>query len=272
MMQSLTLPMAPLRFFQKDGRHFQIAFLGTFLLAGIFWLGWDVSLPHYGAVFLSGLLTQAICVRFTTRDYRSLKSALITCLALCLLLKANSPWTMAFAASVAVAGKFLIRYNGKHIFNPANLGIILAVALTGDAWISPGQWGSGVVLLFLIGVLGFAVLFRVGRVDTSLAFLAAFAGLQFLRNVVWLGWPMDYFSHQMTSGAVLLFAFFMITDPKTTPNARTARILWAAGIGVAAFLLSNWYYVHTAPIWTLFFAMPLTAVLDKWIKGKRFEW
>ena len=79
----------------------------------------------------------------------------------------------------------------------------------------------------MLGVFGWFVLFRVGRLDTGLTFLATFAGLMFIRSYVYLGWPIDHFWHTLSSGTLLLFAFFMITDPVTTPNHPKARILWS---------------------------------------------
>ena len=53
------------------------------------------------------------------------------------------------ASFIAIGSKFLLKYNGKHIFNPANIGIIATILITKNAWISPGQWGSNIILLFM---------------------------------------------------------------------------------------------------------------------------
>lgn len=242
------------------------------MVYGILSLGWDTHWAAYLTIFGACLGTQAIGNAVTGKDWRSFKSAAITALGLCLLLKANMLWAFTLAGVVAIGSKFLIRFHGKHLFNPANIGIVAAVALTQEAWISPGQWGSNVILLFVLGVLGTVVLLRVGRIDTSLVFLVVFSALQFGWNVLYKGWPADFFFHQMTNGALLLFTFFMITDPVTTPNTRKARIVWATLIAVVAFLLSSEYYVHTAPIWALVFITPLTVPLDHYLKGKKFSW
>ena len=49
--------------------------------------------------------------------------------------------------------------------------IILSILIFQDAWISPGKWGSSIILLLLIGSAGLMVLLRAGRIDTGLAFL-----------------------------------------------------------------------------------------------------
>ncbi|NNC94304.1 MAG: Na+-transporting NADH:ubiquinone oxidoreductase, subunit NqrB [Chitinophagales bacterium] len=256
----------------RDPRWFQISFLSFFLIYGIFFLDWEMDITRYLVIFGSAIIAQIVCTYFTTKDYSSIKSALISALSLCLLLKTNLYATAVIAAVITIASKFLIRYNNKHIFNPANFGIIATILLTGDAWLSPGQWGNSMLLLFIIGITGFAVLFRVGRIDTSIAFISTFFALEFMQNVIYKGWPLDYVLHEFSSGTLLLFTFFMITDPKTTPNSSKARIIWSVMIALLAFFLTNWFYVHAAPVWALVISAPVTALLDKVFIHQKFSW
>lgn len=258
--------------FIRDARHFQILYLGSFLIAGLVLLQWTNDISKFAILIGAALFIQGIASYILGIGYQSLKSALITSLGLCLLCKTNMYETAALAAIFAIGSKFLIRYNGKHIFNPVNFGIVITILLTGDAWISPGQWGSHIILLFILGSLGFLVLKKVDRLDTSLTFLAVFGGLQFIRSVIYLGWSPDVFFHQITSGTLMLFTFFMITDPMTTPNHRTARIIWTSLISIAAFLISTYMHVYAAPIWVLFFASPLVPLFDKMFAAKKYEW
>ena len=258
--------------FIKDARHFQIVYLGSFLILGILLLQWGSDINKYATIIITALVVQAIAAYVLGLSMQSLKSALITALGLCLLCKTNMLETAALASVLAIGSKFLIRYKGKHVFNPVNFGIIVTLLLTGDAWISPGQWGSHVVLLFILGALGFLVLKKVDRIDTSITFLLVFGGLQFIRSVLYLGWSVDVFIHQITSGTLMLFVFFMITDPMTTPNHRTARIIWVTAISIAAFLVSNYMNVYAAPIWVLFFASPLVPIFDKIFSAQKYEW
>ncbi|OJW77633.1 MAG: hypothetical protein BGO69_07360 [Bacteroidetes bacterium 46-16] len=261
-----------LKAFFKDARHYQVLFLGTFLLYGTFILRWDTHWDHYIAIFAVALLTQLAGIRFLRLPAHSWKSAMITTLGLCLLLKANHWGICALAAFLAIASKFFIRINGKHVFNPGNFGIVATILLTGQAWISPGQWGSGAILLFLVGVLGSAVVHKVSRLDTSFVFLGTLMALQAARNLLYQGWPFDYWLQQFTNGSLLLFTFFMITDPVTTPNHKRGRIIWSILIALISFYLSNYHFINGAPIWVLFFIAPLTPLFDKIFKAARFEW
>ena len=255
-----------------DARKFQIVYLGLFLILGTFFLDWGTEGAKVSLVIGTALFTQFIFILLGKAHAHSWMSAMITALGLCLLFRANEVSTLMMAASLAIASKFLLKKNGKHLFNPANFGIVICILFTSDGWVSPGQWGSSMVFLFMIAALGSIVLLRVGRLDTTLTFLLVFVALEYCRSVLYLGWSHDVLIHRFTNGSFLLFAFFMITDPKTTPDHPRSRIIWAVSVALLSFILSTQLYLHTAPIWALFFITPLNALLDSAIQGKRFQW
>jgi Na+-transporting NADH:ubiquinone oxidoreductase subunit NqrB len=280
----------------QDARDYQICILCSFLLLGMGIRDWTVRLDFMGGILLSSLLLQAglrLLKHFTasrltfTSGLRhpfalgktllsdvtlsSLKSALITGLGLCLLLRANHFSTLLLAVTIAIASKFLLQVRGKHFFNPANLGIIAALSLTRDAWVSPGQWGTEIWLLaFLVGAGGL-VLGKVGRWDTSAVFFAIYGGLEMARNV-WLGWNPEVVLHHLSSGSLLVFTLFMLTDPRSIPNARLGRVVWAAAIAILTFVLQYTLYLPTAMFWALFCCSPLTLWLDEAWTAPRFTW
>jgi enediyne biosynthesis protein E5 len=264
----------------KDARYFQILFQSIFLSYGIYFLHWKAEWWLYSTYFAVSIVTQLVFEYFLGRKEfaywkriaLSLPSVLISSFGLSLLLKTNDIEIAVLAAFISIASKFIIRVRGKHIFNPSALGIVAAIFLTDGAWFSPGQWGSSTVLLFGICCLGFIVTTRVQKLDTSLVFLGTFAGLLFLRQIIYLGWPMDFFVQSVSTGSLLLFSFFMITDPKTIPNHTIARIIWCMAIAVVAFYLTAFKFINGAPIFVLVLAQPLVPVLDKFFKAKAFQW
>lgn len=261
-----------LNYFQRDARHFQIILQFGFLIYGVLFLNWIESIDKFIFTMAVCLVVQAIAIHFTTKDYSGLKSAFISSLSLCLMLKANAYETLALAAVLSIGSKYIIRWKGKHIFNPTNFGILMTILISGDAWLSPGQWGNDLVLVALLFVGGLSVLLKVGRLDSSMSFLLVFAGLNFIRQVLYLGWEFDVFIHHMSSGTLLLFTFFMITDPKSTPNSSQARIIWASIIAIISFCMTSWFYVYSAPLWALLVLSPFTIIFDKWFKAKKFNW
>jgi Na+-transporting NADH:ubiquinone oxidoreductase subunit NqrB len=264
----------------KDARYFQILFQTIFLSYGIKYLHWNAEWWLYSTYFVTSIITQLVfeyllgntAFAYKKRIAFSFPSVIISSFGLSLLLKTNHIEVAALAAFISIASKFIIKIKGKHVFNPSALGIVTAIAFTGKAWFSPGQWGSSAVILFGVCCLGFIVVTRVQKLDTSIAFLGTFAGLLFLRQIIYLGWPMDFFVQSISTGSLLLFSFFMITDPKTIPDHKWARIIWCIAIAVVSFYLTTFKFINGAPIFVLVLAQPLVPVLDWLFKAKKFEW
>ncbi|MEA5542445.1 RnfABCDGE type electron transport complex subunit D [Limnoraphis robusta Tam1] len=268
----------------KDARNAQILFLSLFLGLGVNTRDWTLKPELIIAVIGTCLLTQGLMIGLQQLNSQSLqvgdfnkaslsswKSAVITALGLCLLLRANSETTMILAGVCAIASKFILHYRGKHFFNPANFGIITALTLTSDAWVSPGQWGTESWYFLLFLGLGGMILKQVGRWETSATFLATYAGLEAIRHL-YLGWSFDVYTHQLMSGSLLLFALFMLTDPRSIPNASKSRIIWAISIAVLTFILQHLFFLSTAIFWALFLLSPLTLVFDEIWSNPRFIW
>ncbi len=254
-----------------DMRWLQIFLLSLFLSYGLLFLGWDAQVSYFLVAIGVCMATQTIWILAKDLSFHSLKSAMISALGLCLLLHTASIGWMALAAFLTISAKFVLRVDGKHIFNPTNLGII-AIILLGGGWVSPGQWGSGeaVYALFFSGAA--LVLFGVKRWDVAVSFLASLFILESIRTVGYLGWEWDVVLHKFESGTVILFAFFMITDPRTSPNSRKGRVVWAMAIATLSFIVSQFFYFYAAPLVALFICSMATPVLNRLWKGEIFQW
>ena len=141
------------RFRAFDPRLYQIASLGTLLTYGLLWLHFDVSIVQIALTFGTALLTQYAGTRLYKLPAFDPLSALVSAVGLCIFLRTNYMAVAALAAGIAIASKFTIRWQKKHIFNPTNLAL-LVVMTGGLGWISPGQWGQAAWLGFLIACLG----------------------------------------------------------------------------------------------------------------------
>lgn len=256
----------------KDPRFFQIVFLSLFLLFGLTILHWEYSLIPLLSIFAMVIALQAGAIYHFKIDKSSIQSALISGLGLALLLKANETSTYILAATLSIASKFIIRYKGKHIFNPVNFGIITSILISNDAWISPGQWGNEAMYLFGIGIFSWLVLLKVNQLVNSIAFLGSLFIINFIYLHLYLEWPMDFVLHKFTSGSLLLFSFFMITDPRTTPNHTFSKIIWAISIAIISFILTQFYHINSSPFWVLFIVSPLTPFIDSLTHKKQFSW
>ena len=253
-----------------DPRIYQIAVLSTLLAYGLSALHFEVG-PAQAAVTIGmALLVQWLCTRIARLPAFDSRSALISGLSLCLLLRSPSLIAAAAAAAIAIGSKFVLRWNGKHMFNPTNLALVVMLA-SGTAWVSPGQWGSPALFAFAIGCLGTLVVTRAARADVTLAFLAAHAAILF-GYAAWLGQPPAIPLHRMQSGALLLFAFFMISDPRTTPDSRAGRVLFAALVALGAAFVQFVLYRTNGLLWSLAVCASLTPLIDRLLPGPRYAW
>lgn len=255
----------------RDARLFQIVFLASLLTVGVLLRDFTIRPEQMALAFAAGIATQVTWLRVLRLDHRGILSAVITCFGLSLLLRADSLWVHPLAAVLAISGKFLLRIRGKHVYNPANLGVILALSFLPGAWVSPGQWGQAVTLAGWFVVLGGTVAWRAHRSDVAWTFLAAWLLLVALRIAV-LGQPWTLLAHPFTNGALLLFAFFMISDPMTIPNRRAARIGYACGVALVAFVWQFALFRTNGLLWALFLCSPLVPLIDRWWPAKKFEW
>lgn len=254
----------------QDPRFYQIASLSTLLLYGLLMLHFSISIWQIVITISTAQLIQYAGTRYFHLPFFDHKSALISSLSLCLLLRTNDCAVAALAAGIAIGSKFVIRWKDKHIFNPTNLALVVILA-SGLGWISPGQWGQVAWFGFLIACLGSLVVTRAARADVTLAFLTFYVGLLVAR-ALWLGDPLTIPLHQIESGAWLIFSFFMISDPKTTPDSRTGRIVFALIVALTALSVQFHFFKPNGPLWGLIACSPLVPVLDRLFPGVRYDW
>ena len=258
------------RFCVLDPRHYQIGILSSLILLGISKFGFHIPWWHAVACVGSALGTQFIGDKFLRRKF-DVRSPLISSLSLTLLLRTGSVSLSIAAGVLAIAAKYVLRVNDKHIFNPANFGIVVVALLFTGAWVSPGQWGTAPLLALWFAGLGVLVTTKAKSLDLTGSFLAFYAALIFGR-ALWVGDPMSIPLHQMQSGALLLFAFFMISDPKTTPNARAGRIAYTALVALISFVLQFAFYLSAGVIYALILTAPLVPLFDKLFPAKAYQW
>lgn len=254
----------------RDPRWYQIAVLAGLFLYGRTFLDFDVSWSRAALVLGSALFTQW-AFQYARHERFDPKSALISACSLCLLLRTNLALVAALIACATIASKFLIRVQGKHVFNPTNFGLVLALALGLPAWVSPGQWGHVALFGFLMASLGTVVVTRAARADITFGFLLAYVLIVFGR-AAWLGQPWTNPLHQLQSGGLLLFSFFMISDPRTTPDSRAGRLVFAALVALGAAFVPFVLYRTNGLLWSLALLSPVVPLLDRLLPGRRHAW
>jgi Na+-translocating ferredoxin:NAD+ oxidoreductase RnfD subunit len=162
-------------------------------------------------------------------------------------------WVFAATAAVSLLSKHLITFRGGHVFNPSNFGLVLCFLLLGpeladplEFWWGPMSFWLALALAIIVGG-GFAILRRLRLLSIAVTFWVTFAvSIAVLAasghdmTARWhLGPVSDWHFWRILafSPEILVFLFFMITDPKTIPSSRTGRRVYAIAIGLLAALL-----------------------------------
>lgn len=260
---------------RRDPRLFQLAFQATLLTLGVLFRDFSL-LPAQMALAIGGAAaTQAFWLRRLRLRQVGYLSPVITGLGLSLLLRADTLWLHPLVACLAISGKFVLRIRGKHVFNPANFGVGMALLLLPGAWVSPGQWGNDLGLAVWLVGLGAVVAGRARRDDAAWLFLAAFLGIAALRlGLLGYSWERawEIGCHQATNGALLLFAFFMISDPMTLPDHPVARRLHVVLVACGAAAWQFLYYHPHGPLWALLVLAPLVPLWDRLLPANKYQW
>jgi Na+-transporting NADH:ubiquinone oxidoreductase subunit NqrB len=257
-----------------DPRLYQIGTLAALLVYGVGWLDFDITPLRAGLILVTALATQKIgdWLSGSAAPFASTaRSALISGLSLCLLVRSNIHALACLAAVLAISSKFVIRIRSKHVFNPTDGAIVALLLATKQVWVSPGQWGTAAFFAFLMACAGSLVVTRAARADVSLAFIVSFGALVVGRSL-YLGEPLAIPLHRLESGAFLLFSFFMISDPKTTPDSRPARILFAALVAFTAWYIQFRLFRTNGLLWSLAIWSAAVPLLDLLLPSARYEW
>jgi Na+-translocating ferredoxin:NAD+ oxidoreductase RnfD subunit len=262
----MKLPIRP-----RDPRYYQIAVLGMLVSYGVVVLEFGIHWYNALAVLVTAMIAQFAGTRLAALPSFDPRSPLITALSLTLLLRTDDVVLAMLAAAIAIGSKFLIRVRGKHVFNPANVALVVLMLISDRAWVSSGQWGSTAIIAFALACLGLIVLTHAKRSETTIGFLVMYAGLLFGR-ALWLEDPLSIPLHQVQNGALLLFAFFMISDPKTTPDTAIGRYVFSGIVALIAFIIQFVFYEPNGPILALVMSAPLVPLIDTFSRGRHYQW
>ncbi len=162
-------------------------------------------------------------------------------------------YLFALVAGLSLLTKYVIRFRGSHVFNPSNVGLVAAFLILGssrveplDFWWAPfAGWMVVAYLIILVG--GSLITARLHLLAMSLVFwITLAAGIGILAasghcmTARWAFAPVcgsRFWWAIVASPEVLIFLFFMITDPKTVPAGRVARLVFAVCVALASTLL-----------------------------------
>lgn len=178
-------------------------------------------------------------------------SGFISSLGLLLLCDSPFVWPYAAVGAISILSKHLIRSEGRHMFNPLNFGIVFGLLFfSREMTVVAGRWGGSLSGMLVVVSLGVLAAYRARRLDLSLAYVLTFLAGVFVRCAL-KGAPFWSVAAPMTGAAFMLFTFYMITDPMTTPETRRGRIIFGVAVALLDTVL-RYYQVNFSPFYALF--------------------
>ncbi|MCX8000337.1 MAG: RnfABCDGE type electron transport complex subunit D [Leptospiraceae bacterium] len=239
----------------------QFFLMFTLLILGINFREFSIHILQIFLTILSVNLTQAFWLSRLGLKEVGFQNSLITSMGLSLLLRSEHFWVHPLIGFLVISAKFLVRVRGKHLFNPAMLGVALGIYLFPNTWCSSGQWGHGLAITLALYLFGFWVSLRAQMEIMSFSFLGFYLILLAFR-VLHYGYSLQVFTHWLQSGSLVLFSFFMITDPKTCPNNFFAKILHSFLVALLGYYLAFRCFIPNSLILSLFLLSVLVPIWD----------
>lgn len=259
-MNTETLRINPLKnlyfeFKKLDPRIPVFFILLIYLVLGFTLLGFNRTPMQALVTTFSTCLLEVVLARALRKQWIFPFSALVTSMSLSILLNYSHNYYMLLVpVYFSIATKYVFTFNGRHIFNPAQIAVTLSL-LTAGTLITAApayQWNGIENMSVFIAMLGiFFLLPKINRHYLVISFLLTFTVQTFLRAMIMKHHlPFEtLFLGTLSSPAFFLFTFFMITDPATSPKSKKLQVIF--GILIATIDLI--YHLRQS-YFTFFFA------------------
>lgn len=228
------------------------------------------SVPRVAAGVGSAVVVAALmdgCIlRVRKRRWVLPDGAVLSALIVGMILSPHEPWwIVAATAAIAVASKYVLRAGKANLFNPAALALVATfyVFNTAQSW-----WGAmpelspwWIALLVAVGVF---TVQRVNKLPVVLAFLGTYYLL--FAAAAFAGDPARVFEVYRTPDlqAGLFFAFFMVTDPPTSPPRPRDQLVYGVICGVASFA----FFETTGAAYFLLAGLLVANLWDGWRRAQ----
>jgi Na+-transporting NADH:ubiquinone oxidoreductase subunit NqrB len=251
----------------SDPRYIQLSVLLAYAVSAREFFNMDR--PHLvtlGCCCLAALLDVLIgVVKFKT--FRFPISALIIGLATSLLIDSRY-WSVYFiAASLGIFSKAFITVGGRHIFNPANFGVVCVLAVLPQFVTGiPSLFGAFILPSLVFLALGVLTVWRANQRTVSFSWLFGFILFSVIRgNVTGSGFLLSVLP--ILSPSLLLFSFHMISDPATAPDSTRGRVLFGFLIAAMDGLFRLWQL----PFGNFYALFAVAALLPLFFSGARLQ-
>jgi enediyne biosynthesis protein E5 len=250
------------RVFTIDNRFLPPILITCILLAAHLSFGVLESYQRTALAIAAAIATELFMGRLTYGKWPHPASAYITGISVGILTRSPFYWPYVFISFISIASKYVLRLDGRHLWNPSNFGLS-AVLFLAPATVSllSVQWGNTIWPMVVIWILGTAIVWRVGRLHISATYVASFLVLSVVRSLI-SGTPWLATVAPITGPMYQLFIFFMVTDPKTTVRSTSGQSVVVFFVALIEAILRLAQVVY-APFYALFLVGPAALLIER---------
>jgi enediyne biosynthesis protein E5 len=255
-------------FFSAENRYLPPLFITLILVAGNLSFGLLESFSRTALAIATSMVFEIALTLLIYRKVPNLASAYITGISVGILIRSPAFWPYFLCSAISITSKYVVRWRGRHLWNPSNLGIVVMLLLVPEYVAALSiQWGNTIWPLLIVWALGAAIVYRVKRFHITATYVVSFLVLSFVRTL-FTGHSFLAEVSPITGPMYQLFIFFMITDPKTTVKPRCGQCLVAALVAVAEMILRLAEVVN-APFYALAIVGPAANAIEIYLNEKR---
>jgi Na+-translocating ferredoxin:NAD+ oxidoreductase RnfD subunit len=284
----------------RDSRLHVAGVIITIHVLGQVALHFQVSVPQILVAILTCAVLEVAITFATKRCVAWPASAMLTGSGVGLILRVPSTppgdhwsmhqwWVFAAVAGGSLLTKYAIRWRGSHVFNPSNIGLVVTFVVFGSSRVEPLDFwwrpmGPAMVIAYVVIIGGgLAIAARLGLLSIVLSFYGALAaGIGVLAAsghcmvARWSFTPvcdLDYWRIIVTSPELLIFLFFMITDPRTVPATLRGRVAFGLAVAMVSTLLmapqTNEFWTKVALLGGLAIVCACRPLVELWLTARR---
>jgi hypothetical protein len=258
-------PSPRLRF---DKRYLAPILVTMVLIAGQVTFGFLESWSRTMLAIAMAIGVELVLGRLFVGRWPHLASAYISGISVGMLVRSPAFWPYALCSAISITSKYVLRVEGRHIWNPSNFGIVAMLVLAADSVAGLSvQWGNNLLPMVVVWCFGSVIIHALGRFHITTTYVASFIAFAFLRAAV-TGHPWLSEVAPITGPMYQLYIFFMITDPKTTVRPVWAQCLVAFLVAAVECVFRLMEFVH-APYYALFVVGPTALLVEAALARRR---
>lgn len=264
MIKSLTSSLTErIQSFEYSHKYTPPLLITGILLAAHLSFGILGSYPKLITAIVASFAAELILHRVIVGSWRDLSSAYISGISVGILIRSPYLWAFAFCSIISIASKYVLRYKGRHIWNPSNFGVVMMLFMVPQSVaVLSIQWGNNMWAMLLIWIVGSISIYRLRRFHICATYVISFMVFALFRSWV-TGDPLLAEISPITGPMYQLFTFFMITDPKTTVSSKKGQYLVVVMIAFVEMIF-RFYEAVYAPFYALFIVGPIAMVIELW--------